>query len=153
MMNTDPSTSNSVVTVGSAATDRDVLFRALLGQLPQLIPGIPNVTWLPMILGQVRGALAVLGGLGVGWAKDTGEPTVTLYGSLILIVVVLVWSAYQWFTATIAKYRAAAASGAASAAATAHASAACPAGTAQAVAVTPIDPRKPTPLPDLAAAA
>lgn len=135
----------AVVTVGSSATDRDVLIRAVLDNIPQIVPGVPNSAWMPILLGQARGVLGALGGLGIGWAKGVTGDQVTLYVSAALIVVALVWSAWQKVYAIIAKYKAQAVTASATAAATATASASAPAGTAVPVAVLPLDPRMPIP--------
>jgi hypothetical protein len=92
----------------------------LLDQIPQLIPGVPNSAWVPIMWGQLRGVVAALSGLGFGWARYIEGSEFQQYLTGAFFVGMLVLSGWSKVNAEIAKYRAAAVSADASANATAN---------------------------------
>lgn len=132
-----------VIAAGDVATSRDVLTRAILDGLPQMIPGVPNSAWVPIILGQVRGVVAALSGLGIGYSEWVSGNQLTLYVSLVVGLAALVWSGWQKVHQVISRYRASAASAAASAMATAGSALGTDPGVPVAVAI--VNPKASTP--------
>lgn len=92
----------------------------LLDQIPQIIPGVPNSAWAPIVLGQLRTIGALLSGAGFAWGKYVSGDEATMIFWIVIGTGALVWSGWQKVTSELAKYRAAAASADASAHATAN---------------------------------
>jgi len=123
----------------TGAPSQEESTQKLLDQIPQLIPGVPNSAWLPVLLGQLRTLAALLSGAGFSWGRYVSGDEFTQIFWVITGVAALLWSGWQKVSSEIAKYRMAAASADASANATANSTPAIV--TPVSVAVTPAGTR------------